>query len=366
MKAMAKRPSVLFIGRYWEERFLAGISDYARKAGWMLHSGLRRSHLDLPRHWRGEGMIVNTLGDPDLMAYVRELGIPTVATDRFGEAFGAPMIYNEEAAIGQAAAEHLIPLGFEHFAFVAPRTHLQGLRARGFEEALGRAGKHCLLIAREEFSALVKQLPRPMAILATNDIHALDTMYEIEAAGYQVPKDFALVGADDDEITCTLCSVPLTSVNLDYEGRGHQCAEVLDQLMHGIRPATETTLWPIRGVTVRRSTDTIAIPHPATAEALRFIRENYRRPFGLTELETHLGVSLRGIQDLFKHHVGRSLAAEIGRLRLAAAMEMLQGTKLKLEAIAQECGYSSRVHLARAIRREKGSSPQALRRTLRR
>ncbi|MGC4013007.1 MAG: substrate-binding domain-containing protein [Luteolibacter sp.] len=362
---MPKRPSVLFIGRYWEERFLAGVAEYARKAGWMLHSGLRRSHQDLPPNWHGEGVIANTLGDPDLIQYVRERGVPAVATDRSGEVFGAPMIFNDETSIGRAAADHLVPLGFTHFAFVAPRNRLGSLRASGFEEAVTAAGRTCLRIAKEDLPDLLHGLPKPMAILITNDTHALDVMYEIESAGYQVPKDFALVGVDDDEITCTLCSVPLTSVNLDYEGRGYRCAEVLDLLMQGSRDFSGIIHWPIQGVTVRRSTDTIAIPHPAAAEALRFIREHYRKPIGLTELETHLGVSLRGIQDVFKHHVGRSLAQEIARLRLEAATQLLGTTKLKLEAIAQECGYSGRVHLARAIRRAKGLSPQAMRRTSR-
>lgn len=362
---MHHRRSVLFIGRYWEERFLAGLADYARKAGWVLHSGLRRSHTDLPRNWRGDGIIANTLGDPELIDYVRDLNVPVVASDTFGAPFNAPMVYNDPASIGRAAAEHLLPLGFRHFAFVANRIHLQSQRAAGFEAALKAAGMDCRRIALEDFEQQLPSLPKPMALMAVNDIAALDAMYIIEESGFHVPRDFALVGVDDDEITCTLCSVPLTSVNLDFEGRGYQCAEILDRVMLGDPPVEPRIVRPIRGVTVRRSTDTIAIPHSATSEALRYIRENYRRPITLSDLENHLGVSVRGVQDLFREHVGRSLAAEISRLRMAAAMNLLANSKLKLEAVARECGYSGRVHLARAIRREKGMSPQMLKRRLR-
>lgn len=362
-KTSQARLRVMVICQYWEERSLRGIAEYAREAGWILDIALRHSRrIDLlPKAWRGHGVIANTMGNSDLVAYIRTLRVPVVLSQEAPEIPGAPTLMHDEREVGRVAAKHFQNLGFERFVFVAPAKSLRSLRGDGLEEKVRATGKSFRRIALEKFARELPGLEAPAAILAVNDTCALAVMDILLGAGRGVPRDFALLGVDDDDILCPLGAVPLSSVNLDFEGRGRAAAQLLDRMMRGKSPPAKIVT-PIRGVTVRESTNTRAIPHAGAAEALRFLRENFRRPVNLADLAGALGCPVRGIQDVFKRHVGHTLAGELARLRREAALELLKNPKLKLHAVAAACGYSGPAHLSRALRRETGLTPRAWRR----
>jgi len=62
-------------------------------------------------------------------------------------------------------------------------------------------------------------------------------------------------------------------------------------------------------------------------------------------------------------HLGRSVAAEIARLRIEEACELLGTTRLPVGTIAETCGYSDAKELRRALRRALGHTPWEYRRT---
>lgn len=355
------RPRVMVLSHYWEERFFKGVAEYAREAGWILDAALRhgsRIH-NLPRPWLGHGIIANTQSQSELIEYVRNLNVPVILSQEAKDIPGTPTVMHNEQEVGRIAAEHFLTLGFERFHFVAPKDWLAAKRALGFEARLARAGQPCRKIALEDLPRELPHLRSPAAILAINDTCALEVMDRLLRAGRRVPEEFALLGVDDDEILCTLSEVPLSSVNIDFEGRGRRCAELLDAMMCGKKVPGKRIVTPIKGVTERESTNTRAIPHPLAAEALRYLRENYRRQINLTDLQTAIGHPLRGIQDIFKKHVGTTLAGELARLRCEAALEAMKDPKLKLHAVALMCGYTGPQHLSRSLLRETGFTPQA-------
>ena len=357
------RRRVMIVCQYWEERFLHGVAAYAREKGWVLDIALRHSRrIDLlPPNWSGHGVIANTGGNAALADYIATLKLPVVLAQSGTDIPGAPTVMHDEAEIGRIAARYFLGLNFERFVFVAYGPSLGSPRGDGFLEAARAAGRTAERIDIDALPGRLAALRPPVAMLTVNDTCALQALSAITHAGIDVPRDVALMGVDDDELLCTLGAVPLTSVNLDFEGRGRACAELLDRMMED-RRAARPLITPIRGVTVRESTDTVAIPSPGAARALRYIRENYRRPINLKEVEDAVGGSLRGVQEVFKKHVGRTLAGELARLRREAGLELLKNPKLKVETIATECGYAGRFHFARALARETGKTPQAWRR----
>ena len=70
------------------------------------------------------------------------------------------------------------------------------------------------------------------------------------------------------------------------------------------------------------------------------------------------GVGVRGLQRLFRDHVGASPKWVIRRNRLQeVALRLERGEKLTLAALAAELGYTDQAHLARDFRAATGRSP---------
>jgi len=129
------------------------------------------------------------------------------------------------------------------------------------------------------------------------------------------------------------------------------------------RPSRPVIIAP-RGVTVRRSTDTISIPDLDSTRFLRFLRDHFREPLNLEQTAGRLGVSLRVVQNHFRQHIGRTPIQELTRLRVEHAKKLLPNRKSKLEAIAAESGFANRFHFIRAFERVTGVTPKGFRAAL--
>ena len=122
-------------------------------------------------------------------------------------------------------------------------------------------------------AAWVRDLPRPVGVLACYDIKAqqlLDVCRELSVA---VPEEIAVIGVDNDQLLCDLSDPPLSSVIPDTHRTGHLAAELLDRQMAGKRVSVKGHLIKPIGIETRRSTDVLAIEDPHVANALRIIRE---------------------------------------------------------------------------------------------
>jgi AraC-like DNA-binding protein len=88
----------------------------------------------------------------------------------------------------------------------------------------------------------------------------------------------------------------------------------------------------------------------------------YDRSESLDDLARELGCSVGHLCRSFRHHTGRTLHAHRDELRLRAALDLLQQTRLGLAELAARLGYASHSHFSAAFRRRFGSSPDWLRR----
>jgi LacI family transcriptional regulator len=366
-----KRRCVLLAQSWWEDRVLRGVADYASKHDWELQCRMHWTHqLPVAGEWRGDGIIafagVSRQMQPAtrrLVAFVRGARVPVVETQAFGNHFNAPKVIVPHEATGRMAAEYLLRLNFRHLGYVSfDENLLEQHRRLGFQRAVEAAGAKFHALTPRSLKRTIARLPKPMALLAVNDPNALEVILACRDAGFRVPEEFAVMGIDDTEIICDLAAVPLTSINCNYERQGYEAAALLDRLMDGERKPSAPIIVPPRGVTVRRSTDIVAIPDLDTARVLRFMRDHYRECRSIQQIVRELGVPLRRVHDLFRQHVGRSLLQELTRLRVEHAKKLLTDPDLKLEAIGLESGFSNRFHFVRAFRRVAGQTPRAWRR----
>src|SRR5262249_43073168 len=99
--------------------------------------------------------------------------------------------------------------------------------------------------------------------------------------------------------------------------------------------------------------------------AVRFIREHADQPIRVGNVLEQVSVSRRSLEQRLFVEPGRSPAAEIRRVHLPRAMELLTRTELPIPAVASASGFLHPEVMIRAFRREVGVSPTAYRRQAR-
>ncbi len=107
----AKRPCVIFLPCYRDQRTLDGICRFAHEANWILDSQYFHSG-QIPPHWDGDGALV-TLSTPSDHQEIREFVlqhplIPTVDLARTTNNIALPRVLQDNIQIGRLGAEHLI------------------------------------------------------------------------------------------------------------------------------------------------------------------------------------------------------------------------------------------------------------------
>lgn len=96
---------------------------------------------------------------------------------------------------------------------------------------------------------------------------------------------------------------------------------------------------------------------PLVAAAIEDIRQNYAGLYGVEELSERLGVSKSHLVRSFTSALGVSPGRYLTRVRIDAAMRLLQHREYTLEVVASLCGFSGANYLCRVFKKETGHSP---------
>jgi LacI family transcriptional regulator len=389
--ASPRRPLVAVIldaARPYDRLIIGGVAQYAREHGpWSLY--VEEDPLQkLPDlgHWHGQGIIAN-FDDRAVARAIEGLSLPIVGVGGgFGwyePAAGIPYVYTDNERVARVGSEHLLACGFEQLAFCGlPATRVNGWvaeRAAAFAAACREAGRACEVFSgrhatarrwrdlQRELSDWLGRLPKPVGVMACNDVRARHVLEACRSLGLVVPRDVAVLGVDNDEVMCELTDPPLSSVDQSARRIGYEAAAVLDRLMHRRAAATSAaglprqTVIPPIGVVARASTDTMA----AADETVEFVLERLRRnPWGrpdVTALAAEACVSRSTLEHRFRAVVGRSIHEEFVRLRVAGLRRLVVETDLPLKAIAARTGFKSLQYMTTFLRRHTGLTPARLR-----
>ena len=319
--------------------------------------------------WDG---ILSRPTDPALACQFRKMRVPVVDLNDLYDDLGFPWIGSDHFAMGQAAAAHLLERGFRQFAFAGFSNELWATQRReGFCEALQIKGMAASvyespwhgpsvrpwnedLIAMERW---LKSQPQPLALMACNDVRGLHVLDVAARAGIMVPEQLAVVGVDNEEILCDLCSPPLSSVEPDAEQIGYRAAELLDQLMQARRVQQTTIRIPPLRVVTRLSSESLAIQDHIVAMATRFIREQALSGCSVDDVLKHVRVSRASLERRFRQQLKRSPQAEIRAVQLNRVKEFLIETDYTLERIAGDCGFEHPEYMSVAFKRSCGMTP---------
>lgn len=328
-------------------------------------------------NWEGDG-IISRATTPALAEAVASTNVPLVELTDRRQDFGFTYVWSNDAAIGKLAAEHLIDRGFQNFAFCGFDDEAWSLRREvAFEEAI-RNASHQLSesyrtswfgenvaqwdVQQSQIVEWLHSLPKPVAVMACNDVRGQQVIDACSRAGLLVPEQVAVLGVDDDALLCQLCDPPLSSVVPNAELIGYRAAELLAQEMTGERAAVREHLIDPIGVTHRQSTDTFAVEDPEVAKALSFIRDRACAGIGVDDVARHVGVSRSTLERKLRRYSNRSPQEHIRKTQIRQAQELLVKTELPIDHIATVCGYEHPEYLHVVFRRELNMTPGEFRR----
>jgi LacI family transcriptional regulator len=311
------------------------------------------------RNWDGDGVIgrVETL---EMAKLIQQLKVPVVDVRGSVGGLDFPLIDTEDRQVARLAAEHLMNRGFRQFAFCGfVGANYSDTRSHWYCERLKEAGHACHvysppqrlrdgqtieyekrgLLFQEDLGRWLQSLPKPVGVMACNDIRGQQVLNLCGRLDIVVPETVAVIGADNDEVLCELSDPPLSSVVPDTLRIGYEAAALLDRLMAGGKAPSRPVLIPPLELVSRRSTDVLALDDPHLAAGLRFIREHTFDPISVNEVARAAGMSRRVFERRFVAQMGRPPKAEVMRLRLERVKQLLADTDWSLAEIAEKTGF---------------------------
>lgn len=334
----------------------------------------------VPRQWKGDGMLVNDTDMPRLERFIeRQIRRqPTVLIGSNHRHADLPAVQEDNFEIGRLAARHFLERGHRKFAwFSLRRGRVEADRRKGFVDSLEAAGYSCSMLesggARDSWERsrvkLLRQLEvlsKPLAVFALDDLLAIDTVEVCLSRGWRVPEDVAVMGVGNMELACECSRVPISSVDENLAEIAYRAAVKLDALMRA-GAAFESVggiareVVPVKGVLLRRSTDSLAVAHPGLKKALDFIHSDFRRGIGTPEIARAAGLSQRALHYVFQAELKSTPAKHLLGVRMEKAEAMLLGGGLKISTVADCCGFGTVRNLHRCFARERGCSPKQFR-----
>ncbi|MCE5325551.1 MAG: substrate-binding domain-containing protein [Planctomycetaceae bacterium] len=358
-----------------------GLCQYARKAGWLVVVGEAPNAppKEEAAFWDVAGIVVQRHhGSAEPW---KQGPIPIVRLD--DSLSGGVVVAVDHGAIGQMAARHLLEARFAHLAYCSPGDMVWAQRQRdAFEQETRRAGAEFYRLdwinsrpAQRGYSSQrfrqwladeIAALPTPLGLLLDSDWTAVEAYEACIAAGLAVPEQVALVGIGDNAEICESLPVPLSSVRVNGCKVGYRAAELLDEMISN-RPVPQgNTLIAPGGITVRQSSNIIAIADLPTARGLRYIWQHLaEKNLSSEEVAAAVGLSRRAMDLHFMEHLHRPVAQEISAARLVQAIILLSNTDKTLEQVARETGFTSARHLRYTFNRTRGRPIQQWRKETR-
>ena len=224
--------------------------------------------------------------------------LPVVLVDRDLPKLQIDRVLSDNLQGAQQIASHLLGLGHQRIAVLGAEPHSESIARRltGVRRALREAGirsaeEHLATGAGEQFQVgfvtaqrLLRQRPRPTAVIALTDMLAVGVLHGAWKAGLQVPDVLSVTGFDDIPLASYVLP-ELTTVAQPVTQMGERAVQRLLRLVQErlvglvanpeLKP--ECAVLPTRLV-IRRST---APPKDGSAKGSRHANRNVKGKDGL-------------------------------------------------------------------------------------
>ncbi len=325
--------------------------------------------------------LIGLLGREDLAEAAAKISLPVVNVHDGDTYSDLPQVGGDGYLLGAYAAECLIDTGVEHLGFYGlKRANFSDVRCSGFCDKLKELGRShvetfyrdpAMLLSSDHFGernpALewLQQCPKPIAIYCANDTFANELSVACFQAEIAIPQDVMLLGTDNDSVWAMAAHPSLSSIQLPYREIGRQAAQMLQQLMRGNQVIDRLVHVHQPELIERQSTARLHASDPIVEKALLWMQENAQAGVSSNDVAQIAGCSTRSLEIRFQKAIGRTPGNELKRIRLKFVKQLLREGDMTLEAIAEECNFSSGVYLSQFFKREAGVTPGAYRKAFR-
>ena len=196
------------------------------------------------------------------LGWLSKRGLPLVYVDQVPAA-GILSVNVDDRGGASAAAQHLVDLGHRRLGILlsvvgaglgldedplsSPAGHAQRQRLLGWYDAIDAAGLTATAVRVGAYShehyyqgakLLLRQEPRPTAVLCFSDAIAQAVVHAAQDAGLRVPEDLSVVGFDDSPVASRMRPA-LTTVRQDVVEKGRAAASALTTSLEAQRLGTK-------------------------------------------------------------------------------------------------------------------------------
>ena len=325
--------------------------------------------------WKADAIIGQFLPNDDVEAFRRH-GIIVIAQDYQQKFPTISNISGDYEASGRICADYLIKKRVRNFAFFG----LNGMvwsdeRRDGFFSEIGELVPEATKSVYEisdisetwwydlsSLSKWLRDLPKPVGILACDDNRAY---YIVEASkqdseeGMRIPEDIMVLGIDNDESLCQLCSPQLSSLNQDTEEAGYDTAAFINEILplpleERMSMKKDIIVKPTY-ITTRRSTDAVLHPNPHISRILYYINNNYSEHISVDDLVSLVPMSRRLLESTFRREMGISIYQYVIQVRVEKMKDLIVNGNSPIAA-ADLLNTDYKI-IARSFKKLTGSTP---------
>jgi LacI family transcriptional regulator len=343
---------------------LSGINIYLREhSSWSVYlSEYSRNNTDLTwlSQWYGDGIIAR-IENEQTARYILESGLPAIdlSASRI-----IPTLSCVETNDRSIAIKSFGFYGDSRFkwstlrrAYYEEYLHSKGYPCLNFETEEDSLQEQSWHLNREKLIHWLKELPKPIGIMACYDIRGQQLLEACRHVGLAVPDEIAVIGVDNDTLLCELSDPPLSSIQTNALKTGYHAAELLDRMMSGETIDAHIKLIEPSNIQVRLSSDVLAVEDKIVSDAVRFIRSHAHEDIQVQDILVRLSISRRVLENRFLKALGRTPHDEILAVKLKLVKRLLVESKLNLAAIAERSGFKHTEYMSVAFKRSIGIRP---------
>ena len=379
---------LLFITDFTEQfayRFLSGILNYSQGTEhWVVckmpPSYMRQLGIEgvvaWAKEWRADVVIAQFDPEDDVTLF-RKNGIVALAQDYIAKFDTIPNITGDYARTGTMAAEYFLSKGYTNFGFFGYNgvcwsdERCEAFKARLMEsspEGLdfhmydGQNIDNMWYYDQSELTAWLKNLPKPIAIMACDDNQGNILLQACELCGIHVPFDVAIIGVDNDEILCNMSSPSMSTINVDIERGGADAAAMAERMVKDpTYMGADIVLRPL-SVIERLSSSLFVTNDKEVLMALRYIHANIDTKISVSDILECVPISRRLLENRFKKMTGMTIYNYISAKRIGRFAQLLLSSNDSISDIAAKLDECDTKSISRRFKELKGCTPSEYRR----
>lgn len=378
-----KSPKIVIVARLArtsEQEFLSGLIQYVRtETNWEIHllQNPEEFTTQTLRELAAEGIdgiITAESGMPGVPEELEISDIPLVVVGSRKDFLSSrskniAFLAVDEERIGRLAANYFLYLGkFRTFAIVdrgmmdnTDTREYINRRHRGFSRELARHHFDCQSPNDAELNDFIQSAPRPLAILTRNEpaIKILNTCQRLKI---KIPEHVSILVLGNNSFSANCSSPSLSSIALGSFEEGLEAGRQMSRLLSKTHTKPIHVLMKCEHRIYRR--ETTAPPKPAAhliEQALDFIRLHAKKPIAVSDVARHLGLSRRLLDLRFHEYNDLSVGETIRKEKLSIVRHLLATTRLPIDQIANECGFTCKTNLKTLFKKTFGTTMSAYR-----